>query len=199
MDLSKIKLSWILIGGLVVYILYLQQCSGPKGDSPGNDLDTLSFTTDTIHITTVDTVRFSDTVIRYISLDIPVAEIIPHPTGKDSVHKYTTPVSDSLLEGTIVSTVEGVLLDQTFQYIPKFPKYIIKRDSVFVKNDLVVEKKRNFLFVGGELGGNLDRANVSPIVGLHTKKGFAYSYRYGLLDKTHNFTMTKKLNFKFKN
>jgi len=205
-SVSKTSLWWVIIGGLLLYILYLQQCNDlGENNKTQEGLDTLSFKTDTVRITRVDTIRFSDTVIRYISLKIPKATPVPRPIEsskdsikRDNVNQYTTEVNDSLLEGTIVSTVDGDLLDQSFSYTPKFPQYIIKRDSIFVKNELIGEKKKSFLFVGGELGGNLEKANISPIVGMYTKKGYSYSYRYGLLDKTHNVTISKRITFKFK-
>ena len=87
---------------------------------------------------------------------------------------------------------------QDFTYTPLFPKYIWRIDTVVIENNTIVDEKKLFLFVGGEVGGNIDAFNLSPVIGVGTTKGNMYSYRYGLLDKTHNITFSKKLSFKLK-
>ena len=56
--MKNIKLTYIVIAGLLIYILFLQECSGPKiniGGS-GGTLDTLKHTTDTVRISYTDTI-----------------------------------------------------------------------------------------------------------------------------------------------
>jgi len=196
MKISIENIKWLTIIGLILYIVFLQQCSGPSV----NNGTVVSSSTDTIRISHTDTIRFTDTIPRYVSIYIPKPVPITEPTTpEDTINLYTTIVKDSLIDGTISSKVKGELLEQSFKYIPLFPKYIIKSDSIIVNNTQVIEQKaKTYLLLGGEVGGNLQAFNVSPVVTLATKKGYNYSYRYGILDKTHNIGITVKLSFKKK-
>ena len=192
--MSKIKIEYVAIIGLLIYVLTLQECSiNPFYDTtPG--IDTLSYTTDTIRIHSVDTIELPGTV-RYITLTIPVPVhdtiFIGDSIVIDSLNTYTTDISDSLITGSITSRVDGVLVSQSLNYTPMFPKYIIRTDSIIIDNTLTLEKKKNHYFLGGEVGGNSNVFNLSPVIGMSSKKGYNYSYRYGLVDKTHNFTISK--------
>ena len=80
------------------------------------------------------------------------------------------------------------MLDQKIDYTPRFPQYIIQTDTVIINtNQTTIRQPSNFsLNVGLEVGGNTDKFNFSPMLGLTSKGGTSYSYRYGVLDKTHN-------------
>jgi|TARA_B110000444_G_C18618168_1_gene490868 hypothetical protein len=163
----------------------------------------LKHTTDTIRIFSTDTITLP-LVTKYITPTI-APPIILHDTiyiqGQrqvDSTYEYVNPYEDSLLFGTITSISTGLLLSQTLEYTPKFPKYIIKTDSIIIDNTTIIEKKRLKLFIGVELGGNENIFNVSPIIDLKTRKDYIYGYRYGLVDKTHNIRFSKVLSFKSK-
>jgi hypothetical protein len=205
-NMKNIKLTYIVIIGLLIYILFLQECSGSKKHFKNlktQSIDTLKHTTDTIRISTIDTIILP-LVTKYVTPTI-APPIILHDTiyiqgqGKvDSTYKYVNPYEDSLLVGTITSTSTGLLLSQKLEYTPKFPKYIIKKDSIIIDNTTIIEKKKLKLFIGAELGGNENIFNVSPIIDLKTRKGYVYGYRYGLVDKTHNIRFSKVLSFKSK-
>tara|TARA_R110002126_G_scaffold127296_1_gene269482 strand:- start:1739 stop:2368 length:630 start_codon:yes stop_codon:yes gene_type:complete len=204
--LKSIKLTYIVIACLLLYVLFLQECDGPKksnNDTIFNTTDTLSYTTDTFRITSIDTIFLPSTPVT-VTVAIPTPVYI-HDTlwkGDSAIVKtyaeYNTEVKDSLITGVINSKVEGVLISQDFAYTPLFPKYIWRIDTVVIENNTIVDEKKLFLFVGGEVGGNIDAFNLSPVIGVGTTKGNMYSYRYGLLDKTHNITFSKKLSFKLK-
>lgn len=191
----------LLLMGMLIYIVFLQECSGPSGNNFGSSyIDTLRHEVDTVVITKVDTVQLPP-IIRVIEADIP-EPVVLHDTIKtvDSIfihayHEYTTDVTDSLIEGKVISKVDGKLLDQRLEYIPKFPKYIYRVDSVLVTSETEIQKSKSLLFLGGELGGNATNFNISPKVSVLTKGGYLYSYRYGLLDKTHNVSISKKISF----
>ena len=51
------------------------------------------------------------------------------------------------------------------------------------------------LDLGAEIGGNRDMFNFSPKIGFTSKSGFSYSYRYGILNKTHNVGIMYKIKF----
>ena len=206
MKLGSIKLEWIALAGALIYILLLQECNlgqrlGLGGKAPTND--TLSHTIDTITITRIDTIQLPP-VINYVTLEIPIPVYI-HDTiwkGDSAVVRklteYKTDITDSLVEGRIISRVDGVLVSQILEYSPLFPKYIIRIDTVMITESTVIDKKRFFLYVGGELGGSASQFNLSPIIGVGTKKGYMYGYRYGLVDNTHNISISKKFSFNLK-
>ena len=205
MKLGNIKLEWIAIAGCLAYILLLQECKPGGGflggGTPGDD--TLSHTIDTITITRIDTIQLP-AIINYVTLEIPTPVYI-HDTiweGDSAIIKslteYKTDITDSLIEGKIISRVDGVLISQSLEYSALFPKYIIRTDTVKIIENTVIDTKRFFLYVGGELGGSYDKFNLSPIIGVGTKKGYMYGYRYGLVDKTHNISFSKKLSFNFR-
>ena len=206
--LKKVKLEYIAIACLLLYVLFLQECNGPKGGGKGNGnafvaIDTLSHTTDTLRITSIDTVFLPSTPIN-VTVEVPTPVYV-HDTvwqGDSAIvqeyAEYSTEIKDSLIEGVITSKVDGVLVSQDFTYAPLFPKYIYQTDTVIIENNTVIDKKKLFLFVGGEVGGSMNAFNLSPVIGVGTAKGYMYSYRYGLLDQTHNVTFSKKLSFKLK-
>jgi hypothetical protein len=204
--MKNIKLTYIVIAGLLIYILLLQECGGPKINIGGNGgtLDTLKHTTDTIRIAHTDTITLpADT--HYVNVPIATPFILRdtiYISGErviDSTAIYTNPYEDSLISGTITSEIDGVLIAQGFTYTPKFPKYIIKTDTVTITNSTTVERKKMKLLVGAEIGGTMNTFNISPIIDLQTKKGYMYGYRYGLVDKTHSIRFSKVLSFKRKN
>jgi hypothetical protein len=204
--MKNIKLTYIVIAGLLIYILLLQECGGPKKHIGGNGgtIDTLQHITDTIRISHIDTIKLpADTHYVHVPINTPsILYDTIYIQGErivDTTNLYTNTYEDSLLSGTIVSKVDGTLVDQNFTYVPKFPKYIVKTDTVTINNTTVIEKKKTKLFIGAELGGNQTFFNVSPIIDIQTKKGYMYGYRYGLVDKTHNIRFSKNLSFKRKN
>jgi hypothetical protein len=179
----------LVILGLILYIILLQQCSEPCSKE--------IVKSDTTHVTHVDTIPFYDTIPRYISFDIP-NPVLVYDTIFDTVkvfNEYTVVVNDSLIDGKIISKVDGVLVDQSFTYLPKFPKYILRTDSIFV-NNTIEQRQTNKVYLGAEIGGNNQAFNISPKITLSTKKGWNYGFRYGVLDKTYNFSIEKKLSFK---
>ena len=205
--MKNIKLTYIVIAGLLIYILLLQECGGPKKylkGLGGGSLDTLKHTTDTVRISHTDTITLpADT--HYVQVPINTPYIL-HDTiyiqGQrqiDSTNIYTNPYEDSLISGVITSEVDGLLLVQGFSYTPKFPKYIMKTDTITINNNTVVERKKMKLLIGAEIGGTINTFNFSPIIDVQTKKGYMYGYRYGLVDKTHSIRFSKVLSFKRKN
>ena len=204
--MKNIKLTYIVIVGLLIYILFLQECGGHKKyfKNVGKEtIDTLKHTTDTIRIFSTDTITLPP-ITKYVTTTITSPTIlydtiyIQGQRQVDSTYEYVNPYEDSLLSGTITSISTGLLLSQTLEYTPKFPKYIIKTDSIIIDNTTIIEKKKLKLFIGAELGGNENIFYVSPIIDVKTKKGYIYGYRYGLVDKTHSIRFSKVLSFKSK-
>lgn len=188
----------ILILSLVIILALMHFC-GKK--SEGNNKSHKGFIvkkhviTDTTRVTHIDTIPFYDSIA--VPFEVEVAVAIPIYDTIKEVNTYTNPFEDSLITGTISSLVEGVLVSQEFKYTPKFPKYIIKVDSIIVNNDItntVVLNKRQ-LYVGMEIGGNVNSFSVSPKISLVDKKYNLFSYRYDVINKTHNFGYQKQIKF----
>ena len=189
--ISLENIKWLVIIGLVAYIILLQQCTGDiKCPDP-------IITSTTKTVTHIDTVLIHDTVPKYVQLKIPKpVYIYNYDTSRvDSISRYETIVEDTMLSGVIVSDINGVLINQNFTYTTKFPQYIntYRIDSVITIN--TIEEARNFLSIGAEVGGNKASFNISPIVSLYTKKGYTYQYRYGIIDKTHNIGLFMRIRF----
>jgi hypothetical protein len=189
------NLKSLVIIGLIVIIIVLRGCNRhtilkePKQIEIHTIIDT-SYK----YVTHIDTIPFIDTVKRYINIVVNKPEIVPE-TGLNS---YSQVLSDSLIEGEIISVVNGTLVEQTFTYNPKFPKYILKTDSIFTtieKTNNITENKRE-LYLGFELGGNMTKFNISPIISLKDKKYNLYSFRYNVINKTFNIGLQKQIKFK---
>jgi len=190
------NLKSLVILGLIFIIIILRGCNRHTFIKQGVKQIEIHTITDTAYkyITHIDTIPFLDTIKRYVNIEITKPEIVPE-TGLNS---YSEVFNDSLLEGEIISIVEGTLIKQTFNYKPKFPKYIIKTDSIFTtieKTSTITENKIE-LYLGFELGGSTTKFNISPIISLKDKKYNLYSFRYGVIDKTFNIGLQKQIKFK---
>jgi hypothetical protein len=193
---TNLDIKWLIIIALGVYILFLQQCGGKKEICPEvsvtTKVDTLRIKgkTDTIKITVKEPI--------YIPIEIPtpVTVTVPSDSGDITVHEYSSEIRDSLIEGTITSQVDGKLIAQNFKYKPLFPKYITRTDTIVIDKTETSVLKRNYIGLGAEIGGSATSVNVSPKLSLITRKGYTYSYRYGLMDKTHNISIVRHFNLK---
>jgi len=167
---------------------------------PEGEYHVLNQTTDTTtyynYKTVTDTVPFYDS----IEVETPVFVTIPVYDTITQLNVYDNPYEDSLIVGTIHSKVDGVLVDQKLTYVPKFPKYILKTDSIFVDRivtnttELVLKTRQAYL--GLEVGGGNNTFNISPAISFKDKKDNLFSYRYGLIDGTHNVGFKKLIKFK---
>ena len=189
-------IKWLIIIGLCAYIFLLQQCGGGKDVCPEAGVTTKTVTS--LVKGTADTVfiEIDKPIYIKVNIPVPVTVTVPSKDGDIQVNKYTTEIKDSLLKGTITSHVDGVLVDQDFNYVPLFPKYITRTDTMIIDRTETSVLRRNYIALGAEIGGSATSVNVSPKISLDTKKGYIYSYRYGLLDKTHNVSIVKKFNIK---
>jgi hypothetical protein len=164
---------------LILYIIFLQECNEKKkGIKNDMAIDTVfSRTIDSIYV--LDTIYLTSSTVHYDTVFI----------NNDTIGRYTNEVEDELLSGEIISYIDGVLLNQEFNYVAKFPKYIYTIDTLRI----TTTKPYTNWYLGGELGGNSGQFNISPIIGVINKKGNGYYYRYGLIDKTHNIGISRTL------
>ena len=147
------------------------------------------------HITQIDTVYFPKEVPVYTN--IPVYTPIYDTLGKTWI--YNNPVEDSLISGNIRTTIQDCsMLGQSITYIPKFPKYIYRTDSILTTitvTNTLYEKQRNLL-IGVTLTGNNSYFEVSPTIGLKTKHGDVISFGYGLFNRNIQLSLYKRIKFK---
>ena len=190
------NLKSLVILGLIFIIITLRGCDRHTIIKRGTNQIEIHTIIDTSYryVTHIDTIPFIDTVKRYINIVVNKPEIVP----KTGLNSYSQVFSDSLIEGKIISVVNGTLVEQTFTYNPKFPKYILKTDSIFTtieKTNTITENKRE-LYLGFELGGNTTKFNLSPMISLKDKKHNLYSFRYNVINKTFNIGLQKQIKFK---
>lgn len=143
-------------------------------------------TTDTIH----------DTITKWYPKMVPYYAGDTTTADGDSVSLYVTTVEDSLISGKFTSSVQGKVLFSDFKYKAKFPKYILKTDTIV--NDItaksVIVKDPLELYVGGVVGGSTTRFELQPAVLLRIpKKKLVIGYGYDVIQKTHNVHMYTRL------
>jgi hypothetical protein len=188
-NISNIK--WIVIICLLIYIFLLQECSNNE-----NKINVKS-TVDTLYIKGKnDTILFEIVKPIYINVNIPTPVYIYDTIMNDSLNLYNSIIEDSLISGEIKSRVKGNILSQEFNYKPKFPKFILRTDTILVSKETIEIHKKSYIGLGLELGGNQSLINVSPKISYTSKSNYIYSYRYGLIDKTHNISIVKTFNLK---
>lgn len=185
------KLYWV-IAGLILIMLFMIDCEGPTfhKDDCG---EVESITYDTITTRHIDTIHFVDTVKYFVKVEIP----IPVYDTTTKLNTYTAIVEDSLISGSIVSKIDGVLVDQNFTYTPKFPKYIKIHDTTTITKTItkVLPNKRE-LYLGVFAGGNINTFNLTPVVSFKDKKDRMFSYGYNIIDNTHNVGFQTKIKLK---
>jgi hypothetical protein len=193
----RIKGTYILIGVMAIIIALMLYCSpsSPTINVDGGEFIEHKTIVDTIHVEGVpDTVPFYDTIPRYV-------EILIYKPYYDTIRNlniYNNPYSDSLIEGVIKSEVDGTLVWQSITYTPKFPKYITKTDTLKInKTDSVIitNPKKVKLYAGFEFGGNLNSFSASPVISMVDKRMNKFSYRYDLVNRTHNIGYARQIKF----
>ena len=188
-----IDVRYLIIAGLILYIVFLQQCSGNRKDCP----EIVNTSSDTTRTTYVDTIPFYDSIPRYFDVPIPVYTTVDSivydtlKTGDTSIaikyprNVYESEYQDSLIEGIIKITTDGYLVDQHLSYTPLFPKYIERIDSIVIDNTVTVAKNKFAVYVGADIGGSANRFDFAPRLTLSDPKGYNYSYRYEVISKSH--------------
>jgi hypothetical protein len=176
---------------LIGIIVYLSECN-PK---PKVCNDNIEIKSDTLYVydTTIKEIKVSyplpkDTEYVEIPVNIDTLEIL-----KDYYAKiyYNQTISDSNLIATIEDSVS-----QNRIFHRKF-NYQWLKPTTIINNEIKQPTKENVkLYLGVELGGNINTFNLSPTVRLSTPKGNLYGFRYGIIDQTYNLEFSKKISFK---
>ncbi len=125
---------------LVILVFNIKQCNIPKVEYIKERYR------DTIIKTNIDTIMFEKTVTKTkLVLDTITNYVYPDGTN---IYRFRTSIDDSLLSGKIMTEVEVnndslQVLSQYIDYYPKFPKYIYRTDSIFIKDSTVITKLDN--------------------------------------------------------
>lgn len=173
---------------VVLSVVLLTTCLKMCGKI-GIDPSTITNSVDTVVVTSIDTVYYPQDTL-YIKGETVYVDSPPDSLNYTNLLKYTTSVEDSLIKGYIETTVSGEMVGTPeLSYVPKFPKYINRVDSVFTtitKTETLPTK--NKLYGGIRAGGNKVQFDIGPTVSLVHKKGFLVGYDYQINQKTHNIT-----------
>ena len=134
---------------------------------------------------TVDTLYFDKYITDTITVEVTQRDtvlIIDSIKGELEVYRYNNPYEDSLIKGNIFSQInlKGDLLEQRLSYTPKFPKYIIQKDSVVVTLPPVNKTK---IYMGADLGVSPTYIMLKPKIGLHLKNNYNIDLGYDVFNK----------------
>lgn len=193
----RIKTTHILIlvmGVIIALMLYCSPVSPTIEDPVVNRVvvrDTL-FTEGKI-----DTIYFHDTVPKYIKVPI----YVPVYDTTEKLNIYTNKYNDSLINGEIISKVDGVLVEQSLLYNAKFPKYIYRTDTlnIFIKDSVTVtlaKPKKNLIYAGLLVGSNGDNMSISPTISLADKRNNLFSFSYNIIGKQYIVGYQRKISLK---
>lgn len=182
-----------IIIAVLAILLWLRGCDSGEGEAE----KTTVVDSVVVHITHVDTVEFEKVVPRFV--DVAVYTPVYDTLGKTWI--YNNPVEDSLISGNIRTTIQDCsMLGQSLTYTPKFPKYIIRTDSVLSTKTITttLEERKINMLAGVTLTGNNTYFDISPTLGLKLKNGDQVSVGYGLLNKTIQLSLQRRIKFKRK-
>jgi len=182
----RIKIEHIIILALFVYVLFLSMCNSPE----------------VVTETVVE--RYSDTTITH---DTVIKEIAKHhwhvqPSNTDTV--FLTPEYIATLD-TFIFNINDSMLDARITALSKSQpiinlSYKVKqfeiKESVLIKDSVVVERLKNQYFIGALIGGNQNSFMFAPKIDMLAKNGFLYSAGYDVINKTVILCVGKKISLK---
>lgn len=183
----------ILVLAILFYFKGCDSCNAPNEDKVTKSDTSAWHVADTK--THIDTIPFHDTVTHHVS--IPV--VIPIYDTIKGTFKYANPYNDSLISGTIETTIkDSKILEQNLLYKPKFPKYINRTDSVWLERTItntIIERKAN-LTAGILLTGSKTSFGFSPMAGIKFKNGKAIQLGYDLINRNYQLSLSLPIKLK---
>jgi len=181
--------NYIILAALVVTsFLLIRQC----GIDQKGSVEVITKTDTIITPGKIDTIEIFRTKTVHKNLTSTITDTI----YLDSIVTYTTVINDSLIEGEIYSLVSGELLDVSFTYTPKFPKYIKQTDTFKIKNETKITRNPYRFYVGSTIGGGATSFSLTPSIILKTPKKLALTLGYDLINKTYNVGAFTEISFK---
>lgn len=196
--LSPVKTFVIL--GIIAYIVYMHSCS--ELNCPP-----ITSTSDTQVVTVIDTIPFVQKPTTTqgskpvaVGTGVPADPEVTATSKCDSIFEYAQEYNDSLIEGTLNAKVKGELLSSSLTYTPKFPKYIIKTETITITNNNTIEVPGPRPY-GLILGGGVNVAHNQTFgatidIGAQFKQGFDVIYRFDPLRMNHSVGVTHTFEFK---
>ena len=170
----KNNVTYILFVVVVLLLLYIV-------NTPLREVEEV-VTRDTVK--TVDTLIVRDTFT--VTVDPPppdtvyaVEDTVGAVGMCKDIREYTTSFSDSLLEGSIKSTVQGKLLNQEISYTPLFPLRITNTQTI---TETIRMRSKRYKFL---VGTSVTLHSVAPTIGLQAPQGHIFTVGYGIYGSPH--------------
>jgi hypothetical protein len=126
--------------------------------------------------TKIDTQYFNKDIKTYT--EIPVYHHYYDTLRKSEI--YTSTVKDSLIEGTITSEIKDCkLIKQNINYVPLFPKYIHRTDSVFIEKTITKTEQNNYWSIYGGFNFTApEHIGIYPTIGFKSKNDRYFELGY---------------------
>lgn len=195
MDKIKKYLPYLVIGILLIYVVFLKECSGPD---------------QTIKTTVTETTKLDSTTVDSLTKRIEYLESLPPettrvevpiPTEPDTVYtesdgtsvkEYTSMHTDSVITATWTTGLTGTLKYQDFSYTLHHrpvvretkTKYVTKYRTTTRTIEKTLEPNP-YLSLGLEVGGNRDLFLAAPTVSWTTSQGNRYHFKYDVINEAY--------------
>jgi hypothetical protein len=186
---SLLNKIFVIVIIILLFLLSLQRCNG---DFLHTKIKTKTVV-DTITKTVVDTIPFYNIKDSIRITNMKILDTI-YSVDSSSI-KYNTEVEDSLLSGNIFTTVltDGTLVNQNFTYIPKFPKYIMRTDSIII-NKNTTNTVQDWGIYGGTSIVPTNKFGMYGTIGFKTRKGVYIGAGYDPFNNNALIELKIKLN-----
>ena len=175
------QIPYLFIIGLIIYIIFLRECTPPK-IVDNYKTDTI-YSNDTAYIPQVDTVHFTDTLY--------VDSIINHTIINeriDTVYILRQHFTNRIYTDTILNDVRGLIIINDTLYRNRIK-------SRYSQIKLFAEKptlKNNF-YIGGGITGGQDRLGLTVNGAVMTKRKKLYTASYDLINKEVSLSLYIKI------
>lgn len=182
----NLKLEHLIIVGLFAYILFLSMCKDPK------------IVTEKVVERYTDTITTHDTVVKEVQKHhwhvqpSNVDTVFINPEYIASLDTFTFNINDSILSANITALSKTQPLIN-FSY--KVKHFEIK-ETIQIKDSLIVEKLKTQFFIGAMIGGNQNSFMFAPKIDILSKQGFIYSAGYDVINKKAILGIGKKISLK---
>lgn len=179
---SAILIIIVFILGFIVLFRYNGEYEGRYGET----------VVDTLKITHIDTNWFDSVRVKTIT-KIEKVQIFEYPEDSSKVYRYTTNIEDSLITGNIITGIKLkdttlTLLGQYIDYIPKFPKYIHRTDSIIITKETFLESPKKIkLAIGLNSVLGKEFYGIGPSMELQLKEKININAGYDLVNKGITF------------
>lgn len=158
--------------------------------------------TDSTTVVERDTIHSRDTVRVIGDIEIPPPDTVYREKEDDELltRTYNTTISDSLISGSIETTVRGYLVDQNFQYTPEYPLQIrVNTNTVVNRTVTRTIQPKGYPTVGLTPVTDLETLRGIEVNGGWTlQNGNSIEYEYNPVMKTHGLELSYNLRNLFK-